>query len=55
MDGGGIVVIAPPRMLGSLRKHYGTGIEQRLIAEIAKDLIGHETDDITCAVAAYGC
>jgi protein required for attachment to host cells len=51
---GGVVVIAPPRMLGMLRKHYGAAVEQRLIAEIAKDLAGHVTDDISRAIAAYG-
>ncbi len=42
----GIVIIAPPRTLGVLRKHYGKAVEQRLIAEIAKDFIGHVSDDI---------
>jgi len=37
-----------------LRKHYGAAVEQRLIAEIAKDLAGHVTDDIVRAIAAYG-
>lgn len=50
----GIVVIAPPHTLGVLRKHYGAAVEQRLIAEIAKDLAGHVTDDIVRAIAAYG-
>jgi protein required for attachment to host cells len=51
---GGIVVIAPPRTLGVLRTHYGPAIEERLIAEIAKDLVGHSSDDIGAAIAAYG-
>jgi len=41
-----IVVIAPPRMLGELRKHYGAGVKHRLQAEITKDLAGHTTDHI---------
>ncbi len=50
---GGIVVIAPPRMLGALRKGYDAVIERRLIAEIDKDLIGHVTDDIARTIAAH--
>ncbi|MBN8831817.1 MAG: host attachment protein [Sphingomonadales bacterium] len=51
---GSVVVIAPPRMLGTLRRHYGAAVEQRVIAEIAKDLAGHVTEDISRAIAAYG-
>lgn len=49
----GIVVIAPPRTLGELRKHYDAAVKTRLLAEIGKDLAGHSTDDIVGAVAAY--
>ena len=50
---GGIVVIAPPRTLGELRKHYDTAVQDRLLAEIAKDLTRHVTDDIVEAIAAH--
>jgi len=52
-DEAGIVVIAPPRMLGELRKHYGKRVKQRLLAEIPKDLAGHMTDDIIEVIGNY--
>ena len=36
-----LIVVAPPRMLGELRKHYHKDVEARLIEEIAKDLTDH--------------
>jgi protein required for attachment to host cells len=50
---GGIVVIAPPRTLGELRKHYGMRVKQQLLAEIPKDLAGHVTDDIVEVIENY--
>jgi protein required for attachment to host cells len=52
-DDAGIVVIAPPRTLGELRKHYGSRVREKLLAEIPKDLAGHITDDIVDVIAAY--
>lgn len=54
VSGSDIVVIAPPKTLGILRKHYGAAMEPRVIAEIAKDLTRHVTDDIGAAIAAHG-
>jgi protein required for attachment to host cells len=34
-----LVVVAPPRTLGELRKHYHKEVERRLVAEIPKDLV----------------
>jgi protein required for attachment to host cells len=34
-----LVVIAPPRTLGELRKHYHKEVERRLVAEVPKDLV----------------
>jgi len=34
-----LVVVAPPRTLGELRKHYHKEVEKRLIGEVAKDLV----------------
>lgn len=48
-----IVVLAPPRVLGELRKHWGRETRKRLVAEIGKDLVHHETDDIARAVSAH--
>lgn len=49
----GIIVIAAPRTLGELRKHYGAKVKKQLLAEIPKDLTGHVTDDIVEAITAY--
>lgn len=49
----GVVVIAPPAALGELRKHYGRATQDRLLAEIVKDLAGHMTDDIVEAISAH--
>ena len=34
-----LVVVAPPRTLGELRKHYHKEVERRLVAEVPKDLV----------------
>ena len=47
-----LVIIAPPRMLGELRKHYHAKLSAVLICEIAKELTGHGADDVAAAVAA---
>jgi protein required for attachment to host cells len=47
-----VVVIAAPRTLGELRKHYHTTLSAALIGEIAKDLTGHSTADIEKALTA---
>jgi len=49
--GAGIVVLAPPRTLGVLRKHWGRQTRARLLAEIDKDLTHHKTDDMLAAIA----
>ncbi|WP_267397684.1 MULTISPECIES: host attachment protein [unclassified Sphingomonas] len=41
-----LVVIAAPRTLGELRKHYHKALEAKLTGEIAKDLTGHSVADI---------
>ena len=48
----GLLVIAAPRTLGELRKHYHKALEAKLIGEIAKELTGHPTADIEKAIAA---
>ena len=48
----GIVVLAPPRTLGVLRKHWGRHTRSRLLAEIAKDFTHRMTDDLLEAIAA---
>ena len=34
-----LVVVAPARTLGELRKHYHKEVEKRLVAEVPKDLV----------------
>jgi protein required for attachment to host cells len=41
-----LIIVAPPRTLGELRKHYHKEVEKRLTGEIAKDLTGHPVDEI---------
>lgn len=50
--GAGIVVVAPPRTLGVLRKHWGRRTRVRLLAEIDRDLTHHMTDDVIAAITA---
>jgi protein required for attachment to host cells len=50
---GDIVVVAPPRTLGVMRGRWSKTIEPRIVAEIAKDLVHHETDDIARAIAKH--
>ncbi|MGE3691348.1 MAG: host attachment family protein [Novosphingobium sp.] len=49
----GLIVVAPPTTLGVLRKHYGPHVKERLIAEIAKDLVNHPVAEITRLVTGY--
>ena len=41
-----LVVIAAPRTLGEMRRHYHKQTEQVVMTEIAKDLIGRQPADI---------
>jgi protein required for attachment to host cells len=41
-----LIIVAPPKTLGELRKHYHKEVERRLVGEIAKDLTGHPVDQI---------
>jgi protein required for attachment to host cells len=45
-----LVVIAPPRTLGELRKHYHKAVESRIIQEIHKDLTDFPIDEIAAAL-----
>lgn len=49
-----LIIVAPPRTLGEMRKHYHKAVEQRLTAEIAKDLTGHPVDQIERILVAEG-
>lgn len=41
-----LIIVAPPRTLGELRKHYHKEVQKRLSAEVAKDLTGHPVAEI---------
>lgn len=46
-----LIIIAPPKTLGELRKHYHKEVSDRLKAEIDKDLTGHTVPQIEEALA----
>lgn len=41
-----LIVVAPPKTLGELRKHYHKEVEKRVVGEVPKDLTGHTVQDI---------
>lgn len=45
-----LIVVAPPKTLGELRKHYHKEVSQRLTGELSKDLTGHTIPDIEQAL-----
>ena len=47
-----LVVIAAPKTLGELRKHFHQKLTAVLLGEIAKDLIGHAIADVEKTVEA---
>ena len=47
-----VIIVAPPRTLGELRKHYHKEVEKRLTGEIAKDLTGHPVPEIEKIIRA---
>ena len=49
-----LVVVAPPKTLGEMRKHYHKEVEKRLTAEIPKDLTHLPVQEIEKVLLAYG-
>jgi protein required for attachment to host cells len=47
-----LIIVAPPRTLGELRKHYHKEVEKRLSGEIPKDLTGHPVAEIEKIISA---
>lgn len=41
-----LVIVAPPRTLGELRRHYHKEVEKRLVAEVPKDLVNMPVAEI---------
>ena len=50
----GLVVIAAPRALGEMRKHYHKALSAKLLGEIDKDLTGHSIAEVETAIRAAG-
>jgi protein required for attachment to host cells len=48
----GLVVVAAPRSLGEMRKHYHKALSAKLIGEIDKDLTGRSLKEIEAAIEA---
>lgn len=46
----GLVVFAPPRTLGEMRRHYHKQTEKALLREVAKDLAGRKPPEILAAL-----
>ncbi|MGV3511923.1 MAG: host attachment protein [Novosphingobium sp.] len=49
---GQIVLIAPPRALGELRRELNKATQHAMIRELAKDMIGHQPLEIIAALRA---
>ena len=45
-----LIIVAPPKTLGELRKHYHKEVSSRLAGELDKDLTGHPIKDIETAL-----
>lgn len=45
-----VFVIADPRTLGEMRKHYHANLKGKIVGDLAKDLTGHSVDDIAAAI-----
>ena len=45
-----LVVVAPPRTLGELRKHYHKEVASRIVDEFHKDLTGCTIEEIEAAL-----
>lgn len=47
-----LIIVAAPRTLGELRKHYHKALSAVLVGEISKDLTGHSVADVESTIAA---
>lgn len=55
LDGGTseIILVAPPRTLGVMRKYLGVDVADKVTAEIPKDLVKHPIEAIERLLAGY--
>ena len=49
---GEVLVIADPKTLGEMRRHYHSELEKRIVGEIDKTMTGEPTSKIEQAIAA---
>ncbi|WP_019833209.1 host attachment family protein [Sphingomonas sp. PR090111-T3T-6A] len=47
-----LIVIAPPKTLGQLRKHYHRDVENRILREVSKDMTGSPVGEIEKVLTA---
>lgn len=47
-----LIIVAAPRTLGELRKHYHKTLSAVLVGEISKTLTGHSIADVEAIIAA---
>lgn len=47
-----LFLIADPRTLGEMRKHFHASLEGKIVGQLAKDLTGHPIADIEKAISA---
>lgn len=47
-----LFVIAPPRTLGELRRHYSKTLKAKLLGDLARDLADHTIDEVQAAALA---
>ena len=43
---GELIIVAPPRALGEMRKHYNKAVQAKIVAEIDKDLVNHPVEKL---------
>jgi protein required for attachment to host cells len=48
-----LLLIAAPKTLGEMRKHFHKALEAKIIGEIPKDLTGQTADQIAAAIARH--
>jgi protein required for attachment to host cells len=46
----GLFVIADPRTLGEMRKHFHSTLQAKIVGELPKELIDHSVHDIVAAI-----
>lgn len=49
-----LIIVAPPRTLAELRKHYDKPVSSRIVAEIDKDLTRHPVNEIAAILLREG-